>query len=659
MSAEEEVVVGTKTAQIIGVNWNGSFDFNFQFKIVDFLPFSTTETGYHLVDIQHSSMIGGFSLVFANGRAGFMGLQFHFDQETNEQRYCPSMLQFVPETDNCVATAINHKYQLLAFGMKNSECVLCSIDDMNAALVINHRLVFSPSSFPNASSTVGALNCLEWSPDSNVIVTSWEKGGFALWSVFGALLACSLSWDYGMLDNSQLHLNVYKSLSWGSEGYQLWMTVQSKNEKICQSVNQLSIAKSMLSSNPSAMCCSGEDVLLVAEDRLYLGVGATTSQYQLDGFNESDLTLDNLPTTNSKSTVSWGHQPVVIGNHQWIIIQMPLSYLSNNWPIRYAAIDGDGRYIAIAGQNGFTHYSLMTRRWKLFGNESQEKDFEVRGGLLWWNDNIVVSCFNLMDVKYELRVYSQKKKLDNQFAKIVEVAAEVHLMSIFENKLLVLLLDGSFYLYNFHQKISNSSSASSIVITKLKRIVVNNLSVPPECATSIVLSSLHTEPMATHNNDSILINICGRLFLLEKKSSSSEKGSTNNSISLDNGVSESIAVYTAVSKLASRVENIWMSRKDHSSNRPHLTNALWLSCGSSGMGVWLPLLPSEYEKSLPQSKSHNFISKRIMLPINTHIYPLGNHMLLFFVSSSLIHFFLLFDTFSGSLPRCSCFWCRK
>jgi hypothetical protein len=37
-----------------------------------------------------------------------------------------------------------------------------------------------------------------------------------------------------------------------------------------------------------------------------------------------------------------------------------------------------------------------------------------------------------------------------------------------------------------------------------------------------------------------------------------------------------------------------------------------------GMGVWLPLLPCEQ-----QTSSHSFMSKRIMLPISTHIYPLA------------------------------------
>ena len=37
------------------------------------------------------------------------------------------------------------------------------------------------------------------------------------------------------------------------------------------------------------------------------------------------------------------------------------------------AVDESGMYFAIAGRMGVAHYSLLSRRWKLFGNESQVK----------------------------------------------------------------------------------------------------------------------------------------------------------------------------------------------------------------------------------------------------------------------------------------------
>ena len=68
--------------------------------------------------------------------------------------------------------------------------------------------------------------------------------------------------------------------------------------------------------------------------------------------------------------------------------------------------------------------------------------------------------------------------------------------------------------------------------------------------------------------------------------------------------------------LASCVESVWMPLKSRR-DKPHLTEALWLYCGAHGMRVWLPLFPRDGDKA------HTFMSKRIMLPFQLKIYPLG------------------------------------
>ena len=39
--------------------------------------------------------------------------------------------------------------------------------------------------------------------------------------------------------------------------------------------------------------------------------------------------------------------------------------------VQFAAIDTAGQCMAVAGRRGFAHYSLYTRKWKLFGNITQ------------------------------------------------------------------------------------------------------------------------------------------------------------------------------------------------------------------------------------------------------------------------------------------------
>lgn len=42
----------------------------------------------------------------------------------------------------------------------------------------------------------GPVTGLRWTPDSSALVLSWKNGGLSLWSVFGALLLCTLGSDF-------------------------------------------------------------------------------------------------------------------------------------------------------------------------------------------------------------------------------------------------------------------------------------------------------------------------------------------------------------------------------------------------------------------------------------------------------------------------------
>ena len=66
--------------------------------------------------------------------------------------------------------------------------------------------------------------------------------------------------------------------------------------------------------------------------------------------------------------------------------------------------------------------------------------------------------------------------------------------------------------------------------------------------------------------------------------------------------------------LASMVESVWCPGTV--SRRMKLADVLWINSGQHGMRVWLPLFPQN-------DKVHNFMSKRIMLPFQCSIYPLG------------------------------------
>ncbi len=49
----------------------------------------------------------------------------------------------------------------------------------------------------------------------------------------------------------------------------------------------------------------------------------------------------------------------------------------------------------------------------------------MTGGLLWWRGIVLVGCYNLAALQDEVRAYPRTEKLDNAFAKIFKVDAQV------------------------------------------------------------------------------------------------------------------------------------------------------------------------------------------------------------------------------------------
>ena len=96
----------------------------------------------------------------------------------------------------------------------------------------------------------------------------------------------------------------------------------------------------------------------------------------------------------------------------------------------------------------FIFFYFYSRKWRLFGNETQEKDFIVTGGLLWWRDHIVMGCYNLAALHDEIRIYPRTEKLDNSFAKIIKVDAQVLLLNLFNDQLVVFCADNIITIYN-------------------------------------------------------------------------------------------------------------------------------------------------------------------------------------------------------------------
>ncbi|KAM8984709.1 guanine nucleotide exchange factor subunit RIC1 isoform 1-T1 [Ara ararauna] len=574
----------------------------------------------YIRDMEYCATLDGFAVVFNDGRVGFITPMS--SRLTAEQLHGVWAQDVIDGT--CVA--VNNKYRLMAFGCANGSVQVYTVDTTTGAMQFSHKLELTPKQYPDIWNKTGPVKLIRWSPDSCVVMVTWECGGFSLWSVFGAQLICTLGGDFAyQSDGAKKDPLKISSMTWGSEGYHLWVIDGNSssnmkperdtyNEARQFGILQFHFIKSALTVNP---CMSNqEQVLLQGEDRLYLNCGdaAQAQSPRNTSHSEHKPTRERGPFSDGSSD-SQGLS-TLLGHRHWHVVQIHSTYLESNWPIRFSAIDKLGQNVAVVGKFGFAHYSLLTKKWKLFGNITQEQNMMVTGGLAWWNDFIVLACYNLNDRQEELRIYLRTSNLDNAFAHITKVQADTLLLSVFRDMVILFRADCSICLYSIERRPEGLNPTASIQV--LQEVSMSRYIPHPFLVVSVTLTSVRTEtgitlkmPQQACEAESIMLNLAGQLIMLQRDRSGPQIRDKDN-----NPNQRKHLPFCAPVVLAQSVENVWTTSRINKQKR-HLLEALWLSCGGAGMKVWLPLFPRDHRKP------HSFLSRRIMLPFHINIYPLA------------------------------------
>ncbi|XP_078426702.1 guanine nucleotide exchange factor subunit RIC1 isoform X1 [Cetorhinus maximus] len=629
-SMQDDLVIATNDGILHLIHWDGLTNGRKAINLCS-VPFSVdlqSSRGpsldfesVHIKDMEYCATLDGFAVVFDDGRIGFITPVSSKLTAENLHGVCAQ------EVTDGTCVAINNKYKLMAFGCANGSVLVYTMDTSTGAMQLSHKLELTPKHYPDIWNKTGAVKLVRWSPDCSVAMVTWECGGLSLWSVFGAHLFCTLDGDFAHYsDGTKKEPMKISSMSWGAEGYHLWaissdstqqMGNDLENKSIIQQAEilQFQFIKSALTVNP---CMNNqEQVLLQGEDRLYLNCGDT-------------LQNQNSSTASANS----GHQPVreknplctdilvpqglstLLGHRHWHVVQIHSTYLESNWPIKFAAIDRLGQCVAVAGRYGIAHYALFTRKWKLFGNITQEQNMAVTGGLAWWNDFIVLACYNLIDQQEELRLYLRSSNLDNVFAHITKVQSETLLINVFRDMVILFRIDCSICLYSIDRKDDGPNPTANVQV--LQEVSMSRYIPHPSLVISVTLTSVRTEtgitfkmPQQACAAESIMLNLAGQLIMLQRDRSGPQVREKD-SISKQ----KKLLPFCAPVVLAQCVENVWTTCRSNKQKR-HLLEALWLSCGEAGMKVWLPLFPRD------NRKPHSFLSRRIMLPFQINIYPLA------------------------------------
>uniref|UniRef100_A0A674PMS1 Protein RIC1 homolog n=1 Tax=Takifugu rubripes TaxID=31033 RepID=A0A674PMS1_TAKRU len=552
--------------------------------------------GAYICCMEYCVTLDGFAVILSDGRLGFI--------TPLSNTITADQLQGVWAADvtdgTCVA--VNNKYRLMAFGCASGSVLVYMIDTTTGSMQLSHKLELTPKHYPDIYNKTGPVKLIRWSPDYSVAMVTWECGGLSLWSVFGAHLICTLGEDFAYRsDGTKKEPIKISSMSWGAEGYHLWV-LPNKQERRRQEeqqeedtissqsflqsgILQFHFIKSALTVNP---CTSNqEQVLLHGEDRLYLTCG------------------DATPVSGASDTHS-----TLLGHKHWHVVQIHSTYLESNWPIRFAAIDAAGQCMAVAGRRGLAHYSLFTRKWKLFGNITQEQNMTVTGGLAWWKDFVMVACYNFIDQQEQLRLYHRSTNLDNAFASVTKLHSDTLLLNVFRDMVILFRADCSICLYSIEMR---NEGVELVQEVSMSRYIPH-----PGLVVSVTLTSVRTEtgitlkaPQQACVAESIMLNLAGQLIMLQRDRSGPQVRDKETPAN-----NKKVLPFCPPVVLAQCVENVWTTCRTNRKKR-HLMEALWLSCGEAGMKVWLPLFPRDHRKP------HSFLSRRIMLPFHINIYPLA------------------------------------
>lgn len=423
----------------------------------------------------------------------------------------------------------------------------------------SHKLDLKHSA--NLRMQPGKVVSMAWTSDGYALAVGYEHG-WAVWSMGGRLDGWGVAGQEDDEPAADAFMNGASNLFWSPGNLDVFMTARGETDRIYA----MPFVKSATTGQHSPD--NTRYAFLQMDDRVLVYRGA----------DQPDMSV-----INPESDV-WQH------------IHIPNVYIATNWPIRYASISNDGRFIAVAGRRGLTHYSAASGRWKLFAHEREERGFTVRGGLLWFHHVLIAAVE--VDKKYQIRLYSRDLDLsDTNVLHAQSVPSPVLVMTLLDNSLLVYTADSMLYHFVI------IPTRDSIRIQLCGSISFRGLvTVPARVRALSWLIPEAQKRLGDPTDDLIVATIIflvdGRLVLLRPRRA---------------GTAE---VRYDMQVLADRIESYWT----HLHGVGTLENSLWGYDGRS-MRVWLDALTIEATRVDLDLDTYESVKESINLRLD--FYPLS------------------------------------
>ncbi|KAL3622149.1 hypothetical protein CASFOL_033560 [Castilleja foliolosa] len=470
-------------------------------------------------------------------------------------------------SEEIVCASVASEQQILAVGTLKGTVELYDLAD-SASLIRSVSL----HDWGYSVEDTGPVSCIAWTPDNSTFAVGWKLRGLSVWSVSGCRLMSTirqiglssvsspvvkpkqdLKYEPMMSGTSRMH--------WDEHGFRLYAIEERSSERI--------IAFSF------GKCC------------LNRGVSGTTYVRQVI-YGEDRLLIVQAEDTDELKMLH---------------LNLPVSYISQNWPVLHVAASTDGMYLAVAGLHGLILYDIRLKRWRVFGDVTQEQQIQCRG-LLWLGKIVVVCNYVDSSESYELLFYPRYHLDQSSLLCRKPLLTKPMVMDVYQDYLLVTYRP--FDVHIFHVNVIGELSPSStpdLQLSTVRELSIMTAKSHPaamhfipdqlqqECSlrsdTSSTSDSLYREPARC-----LILRMNGDLSLLD----------------LDDG---------RETELTHSVELFWVTCGQSEEKTNLIEEVSWLDYGHRGMQVWYP------SPGVDPFKQEDFLQLDPELEFDREVYPLG------------------------------------
>ncbi|KAJ3699104.1 hypothetical protein LUZ61_002809 [Rhynchospora tenuis] len=417
----------------------------------------------------------------------------------------------------------------------------------------------------------GPVSCIAWTPDNCAFAVGWRYRGMAVWSVSGCRLMCTAR-QIGLATASSPMVKPNADfkpepliggtahLQWDEHGYRLFAVEENSADRAIG----FSFSKCCLNRGLSRTTFARQ--FLYSDDRVLL--------IQHDGTDELKI----------------------------LQLNVPVSYISQNWPILHVVASDDGTYLAVAGHHGLVLYDLRNKKWRFFGDVTQEQNIQCKG-LLWLGNKIIVVCNYIESSNtYELLFYPRYHLDQSSLLCRKTLLGRPIVMDVFQDYVLVTY--NPFDVHIFHVKISGELSPTGSPVIQLNTVrELSIMSVKSHPAAMHIIPDMSDEHKYKQSTieSSLLLQQPSRCLILRKNGELSL-------LDLDDGHEQ---------VLTNSVDLLWVTCGKSEDKANLIKEVSWLDYGHRGMQVWYP------SHSGDPFKQEDFLQLDPELEFDREIYPLG------------------------------------